>query len=1434
MSSCLYECLCEAGLERYYTHFTAMGYLRTQELAKLSMNDYSILGVNSMHDRKRLFHLIQIIKAVQEEEHDCSASSGQAQTSSLNLWVEREKTGPRPHLDFVSLSNKGDQLNQDLESDRSAQLLCVNRHQDTGCTLLDSTSPVDQLHTRHFVKEVQRFPEGEDCCSMMFMPNNNSRDSEDIEMPNLHKIIHVSGYNYGLPHSVLRYPGKDQVWTDTEKIRVCVRKRPLGAQEERRGEVDIAMVEERKSVLIHERKEAVDLTQYIQQHVFYFDEVFEETCTNYDVYLKTTYPLIQHVFNGGKATCFAYGQTGAGKTHTMIGTSQNPGLYALAAKDLFKELKTSKPGSRLFIWISFYEMYCGQLYDLLNGRKRLFAREDGNHVVQIVELREIKVDGVESLLEVISRGSKGRSTGASGVNTDSSRSHAVIQVQLKDPGDFVVGRISFVDLAGSERAADARDSDKQTKIEGAEINQSLLALKECIRALDQEHAHTPFRQSKLTLVLKDSFIGNSKTCMIANISPSHVATEHTLNTLRYADRVKELKRAVRTSSTNYTGIVRSPSPKRTKETPSKSWGEKTALQKVKLGFPPSHCVAQSAKKPKSTPSVFHPSNVPLSSTPKGADKNHVSQEIPKEIWLGHTTPIKGMFKTGCFGVKKNGGRSNDKISVIKSLLHDFQTEASHIGGRMKYEHKKSQVQEKQSKNQKIQAVYPIQKEIVSRSRICFTDQTNKSDSICKESAAQCLENGLHLHGNRSESIVDMQLLQKERERHLYLYHQQLQQLQQPLLLQQKLPYQPLKELYLQYNQPKIGMYKENVGHVSSTPSEVQRSYDQGEGNNSRDWFPDCQSQTVQVAKGEVRERKNSRELLFYKDDNQREEDSKGNSSECRTEDCIASHSSGDNTIPEKLNAEENTVSGQERLGNFSTDPENITRDKNTELCSSGHQAAYDGVSQHLRNHCTENKVLLQTQESTDSHFNLQSSIKRQKGAQPLLTVINNTISSIDCIPEDSVNVSSDISMRPLSKLSFDGIERMMVSDDQFISEMVLAGGLLEKDEASTQFCLRNWAITSQDYLLEDPKTSSDKFHHKERSNCFQNLLLNGELKRETSSLHDGSSQYSSINCAETPCKDLKNSTVNSPSKTGNRGASLQHPPAQAFSYKESLVVLSCGSQLSEDTSEQTECNHCNQDTKCFVSGLYDADTEETEITLELPYDIVSSPGEVESPTSPCLNWLKMQDIPSTPTRADSRRKEKIKNVDFQRLQESIDTAGKSNVLLPIESEELHKESKANGFQPQCESNSKELLGTCKENLLWNTVPFSLVCAEKDSSLFNKCSAMPNKSREGTSQNVVCHQMDGDQLKHQSELFTNQMEALGEQQKHIVQAHCEQLEEMLALFEKEEDLLKKLNISDFKDYVAQLEQIMILKTKCIRNMQGQIHCYQMSPMAAYDG
>ncbi|KAK3811730.1 MAG: P-loop containing nucleoside triphosphate hydrolase protein [Linnemannia elongata] len=343
---------------------------------------------------------------------------------------------------------------------------------------------------------------------------------------------------YSVPSGGRGTLGRNSSYTVNDmmaKIRVCVRKRPLSSKEIHRGEKDMASVSGRQ-LAVDEPKVRLDMTKFIERHKFVFDEVFDSDATNEDVYRRTAYPLVQYLFEGGKATCFAYGQTGSGKTYTMLDDSQ--GLYVLAARDIFVKLR-SPENSHLSIFMGFYEIYQGQLHDLLNERKKLHAREDGKNGVVVAGLKEFEIVNVEGLMQVFAYGNNARSTGtrSTRANADSSRSHAIMQIVLKDRASkTVIGKLSFIDLAGSERGADRGETDVKTRMEGAEINKSLLALKECIRALDQDKKHTPFRQSKLTQVLKDSFVGNSRTCMVATISPNNSNSEHTLNTLRYADR----------------------------------------------------------------------------------------------------------------------------------------------------------------------------------------------------------------------------------------------------------------------------------------------------------------------------------------------------------------------------------------------------------------------------------------------------------------------------------------------------------------------------------------------------------------------------------------------------------------------------------------------------------------------------------------------------------------------------------------------------------------------------------------------------------------------------------------------------------------------------------------------------------------------------------
>ncbi|KAM6306655.1 kinesin-like protein KIF2A isoform 2-T2 [Podargus strigoides] len=334
---------------------------------------------------------------------------------------------------------------------------------------------------------------------------------------------------------------------DEHRICVCVRKRPLNKKETLMKDLDVITIPSKDVVMVHEPKQKVDLTRYLENQTFRFDYAFDDTAPNEMVYRFTARPLVETIFERGMATCFAYGQTGSGKTHTMGGDFSgknqdcSKGIYALAAQDVFLMLK--KPNYKkleLQVYATFFEIYSGKVFDLLNRKTKLRVLEDGKQQVQVVGLQEREVKCVEDVLKLIEIGNSCRTSGQTSANAHSSRSHAVFQIILRRKGKLH-GKFSLIDLAGNERGADTSSADRQTRLEGAEINKSLLALKECIRALGRNKPHTPFRASKLTQVLRDSFIReNSRTCMIAAISPGMASCENTLNTLRYANRVKEL------------------------------------------------------------------------------------------------------------------------------------------------------------------------------------------------------------------------------------------------------------------------------------------------------------------------------------------------------------------------------------------------------------------------------------------------------------------------------------------------------------------------------------------------------------------------------------------------------------------------------------------------------------------------------------------------------------------------------------------------------------------------------------------------------------------------------------------------------------------------------------------------------------------------------
>ena len=329
------------------------------------------------------------------------------------------------------------------------------------------------------------------------------------------------------------------VYSDDSKIFVVVRKRPIFQKELNNGEIDCVSVVNPR-MYIHECKVQVDgITKYIENHEFYFDNAFGEKDETSDVYKYTIAPVINLILNQGIVTCFAYGQTGSGKTYTM------KGIETLAIDALYEN--GAKMGNKFDFYISFFEIYGGRLYDLLNNKNKLQVLDDKKGKVQIYGLINQLAETPEMMHRIIDAANAIRTTHNTVTNETSSRSHAICNIVIKLKGnDEEYGKLSLVDLAGSERAQETQSNNRQRRAEGAEINKSLLALKECIRALDEKKnnpdTHVPFRASKLTHVLRDSFVSRSdksKIIMISCVNPSYTSANHTLNTLRYSDRLKE-------------------------------------------------------------------------------------------------------------------------------------------------------------------------------------------------------------------------------------------------------------------------------------------------------------------------------------------------------------------------------------------------------------------------------------------------------------------------------------------------------------------------------------------------------------------------------------------------------------------------------------------------------------------------------------------------------------------------------------------------------------------------------------------------------------------------------------------------------------------------------------------------------------------------------
>ncbi|KAF7817032.1 kinesin-like protein KIN-4C [Senna tora] len=301
----------------------------------------------------------------------------------------------------------------------------------------------------------------------------------------------------------------------------------------------------------------------IGSHAFTYDYVYGSTTTTSPstIYDDCVAPLVDALFHGYNATVLAYGQTGSGKTYTMgtnyAGEGSVDGIIPKVMETIFKKVEAVKDSTELLIRVSFIEIFKEEVFDLLDpnssrgevgttkpsvpSRVPIHIRETVNGGIALAGVTEAEVKTKEEMASYLSRGSLSRATGSTNMNSQSSRSHAIftITIEQKNGDDILCAKLHLVDLAGSERAK-RTGADGMRLREGIHINKGLLALGNVISALGDEKkrkegGHVPYRDSKLTRLLQDSLGGNSKTVMIACVSPADTNAEETLNTLKYAN-----------------------------------------------------------------------------------------------------------------------------------------------------------------------------------------------------------------------------------------------------------------------------------------------------------------------------------------------------------------------------------------------------------------------------------------------------------------------------------------------------------------------------------------------------------------------------------------------------------------------------------------------------------------------------------------------------------------------------------------------------------------------------------------------------------------------------------------------------------------------------------------------------------------------------------
>uniref|UniRef100_A0A158R599 Kinesin-like protein n=1 Tax=Syphacia muris TaxID=451379 RepID=A0A158R599_9BILA len=273
---------------------------------------------------------------------------------------------------------------------------------------------------------------------------------------------------------------------------------------------------------------------------FVCDKVFNETHSQDDVFEEVG-PIITSCMDGYNVCIFAYGHTGSGKTYTMQGPPENPGINQRSLEKLFKSCAEKSEDYEWTVSISVLEIYNEKIRDLLSKSKDpLCIRVQSSGALDIPGLTSVEVNNMADVNKVLTKGSLNRVTAATEMNDHSSRSHAVVRVTIKSVNRSTKAirsaRLNLVDLAGSERVGQSGAIGQQLK-EAQSINRSLSELGNVVNALRQRHQHIPFRNCQLTRLLEDCLNGDSKTLMIVQVAPGSSTIQDSISSLNFAEKV---------------------------------------------------------------------------------------------------------------------------------------------------------------------------------------------------------------------------------------------------------------------------------------------------------------------------------------------------------------------------------------------------------------------------------------------------------------------------------------------------------------------------------------------------------------------------------------------------------------------------------------------------------------------------------------------------------------------------------------------------------------------------------------------------------------------------------------------------------------------------------------------------------------------------------